>query len=106
MGDYGAAALVAGAMEVAAAAANVVEVKQADLTKGRVRPDQMRSTGIAFGPTYAPVSAAGNKPSKVHRRKHQIGSLYFDMRQKETELTERRAKGMLSKAETHAKYGW
>ncbi|CAI5942467.1 unnamed protein product [Closterium sp. NIES-65] len=94
------------AMEVAAAAANVVEVKQADLTKGRVRQDPMRATGTAFGPAYAPVSAGGNKPSKMHRRKHQIGSLYFDMRQKETELVERRSKGMLSKAETHAKYGW
>jgi proline-rich protein PRCC len=52
-----------------------------------------------------PVSTKG-KPSKLHKRKHQIGSLYFDMRQKETELAERRSKGFLTKAETQAKYGW
>lgn len=53
-----------------------------------------------------PVSSAKGKPSKLHKRKHQIGSLYFDMKQKEMELSERRAKGMLTKAETQAKYGW
>ena len=31
---------------------NVVEVKMADFTKGRVREDQLRVTGIAFGPAY------------------------------------------------------
>lgn len=31
----------------------VVEVKQADLTGGRMREDQLRPTGIAFGPSYA-----------------------------------------------------
>ncbi|KAL6555555.1 hypothetical protein OROHE_007227 [Orobanche hederae] len=52
-----------------------------------------------------PVSTKG-KPTKLHKRKHQIGSLYFDMRQKEMELAERRAKGFLTKAQTQAKYGW
>lgn len=52
-----------------------------------------------------PVSTKG-KPTKLHKRKHQIGSLYFDMRQKEMELAERRSKGFLTKAETQAKYGW
>ncbi|RVW16190.1 hypothetical protein CK203_074313 [Vitis vinifera] len=52
-----------------------------------------------------PVSTKG-KPTKLHKRKHQIGSLYFDMKQKEMELSERRAKGFLTKAETQAKYGW
>ncbi|KAK2965813.1 hypothetical protein RJ640_025322 [Escallonia rubra] len=52
-----------------------------------------------------PVSAKG-KPTKLHKRKHQIGSLYFDMKQKEMELSERRSKGFLTKAETQAKYGW
>jgi proline-rich protein PRCC len=32
--------------------------------------------------------------------------LYFDMKQNEMKLAERRAKGMLTKAETQAKYGW
>lgn len=52
------------------------------------------------------VSSAKGKPSKLHKRKHQIGSLYFDMKQKEMELAERRSKGLLTKAETQAKYGW
>lgn len=34
-------------------APNVIEVKQADLTGGRkLREDQIRTTGIAFGPAY------------------------------------------------------
>lgn len=34
------------------AASNVIEVKQADLTGGKIREDQLRVTGIAFGPSY------------------------------------------------------
>lgn len=52
-----------------------------------------------------PASTKG-KPSKLLKRKHQIGALYFDMRQKETELAERRSRGMLTKAQTQGKYGW
>ncbi|XP_062077384.1 uncharacterized protein LOC133782185 [Humulus lupulus] len=84
---------------------DIVEVKQDDLIKDRPREDQVKLTGIAFGPSYQPVSTKG-KPTKMHKRKHQIGSLYFDMKQKEMELSERRAKGFLTKAETQAKYGW
>ncbi|CAL9116740.1 unnamed protein product [Musa hybrid cultivar] len=84
----------------------IVEVKQDELMKNRPRQDQSKLTGIAFGPSYQPASSAKGKPSKLHKRKHQIGSLYFDMKQKEMELAERRAKGLLTKAETHAKYGW
>ncbi|KAI4335353.1 hypothetical protein L6164_014006 [Bauhinia variegata] len=83
----------------------IIEVNQAELVKNRPREDQVKLTGIAFGPAYQPVSAKG-KPSKLHKRKHQIGSLFFDMKQKEMELSERRARGMLTKAETQAKYGW
>ncbi|CAJ1941755.1 unnamed protein product [Sphenostylis stenocarpa] len=83
----------------------VIEVKQDELIKNRPREDQVKLTGIAFGPTYQPASTKG-KPSKLHKRKHQIGSLYFDMKQNEMKLAERRAKGMLTKAETQAKYGW
>ncbi|KAK1353104.1 Proline-rich protein PRCC [Heracleum sosnowskyi] len=83
----------------------MIEVKQDELMKNRPREDTAKLTGIAFGPSYQPVSAKG-KPSKLHKRKHQIGTLYFDMRQKEMELAERRAKGFLTKAETQAKYGW
>lgn len=83
----------------------IVEVNQDELMKNRPREDQTRLTGIAFGPSYQPVSSKG-KPSKLLKRKHQIGTLYFDMKQKEMELAERRAKGMLTKAQTQGKYGW
>ncbi|KAH7572525.1 hypothetical protein JRO89_XS04G0270400 [Xanthoceras sorbifolium] len=85
--------------------ADIVEVKQDELMKDRPREDQVKLTGIAFGPSYQPVSTKG-KPSKLHKRKHQIGSLYYDMKQKETELAERRAKGFQTKAQTQSKYGW
>ncbi|KAE8678810.1 Detected protein of unknown function [Hibiscus syriacus] len=83
----------------------IVEVKQDELMKNRPREDQVKMTGIAFGPSYQPASSKG-KPNKLHKRKHQIGSLYFDMKQKEMELQERRSRGLLTKAETQAKYGW
>ncbi|XP_060202995.1 uncharacterized protein LOC132631438 [Lycium barbarum] len=83
----------------------IVEVNQDELMKNRPREDQARLTGIAFGPSYQPVSSKG-KPSKLLKRKHQISTLYFDMKQKEMELAERRAKGMLTKAQTQGKYGW
>ncbi|KAI7753819.1 hypothetical protein M8C21_013631 [Ambrosia artemisiifolia] len=86
--------------------AEVIEVNQDELMKNRPRPDQAKFTGIAFGPSYQPTSSTKGKPSKLHKRKHQIGSLYFDMRSKEAELAERRSKGFLTKAETQAKYGW
>lgn len=83
----------------------IVEVNQDELMKNRPREDQSRLTGIAFGPSYKPASTKG-KPSKLLKRKHQISSLYFDMRQKEAELAERRSRGMLTKAQTQGKYGW
>ncbi|KAK9705517.1 hypothetical protein RND81_07G063200 [Saponaria officinalis] len=85
--------------------AEILEVKQDELMKNRPTEDKSKLTGMAFGPAYQPVSSKG-KVSKLHKRKHQISSLYFDMRQKEMELAERRAKGFLTKAETQAKYGW
>ncbi|XP_023755499.1 uncharacterized protein LOC111903953 [Lactuca sativa] len=84
----------------------IIEVSQDELMKNRPREDQVKSTGIAFGPSYQPASSGKGKPTKLHKRKHQIGSLYFDMRSKEMELAERRSKGFLTKAETQAKYGW
>lgn len=85
---------------------NIMEVNQDELVKDRPREDQTKATGIAFGPAYQPVSSQKGKPSKLHKRKHQIGSLFFDMKQKEMELTERRSRGMLTKRETQGKYGW
>ncbi|XP_051131855.1 uncharacterized protein LOC127251938 [Andrographis paniculata] len=83
----------------------IVEVNQDELMKNRPRQDQVKLTGIAFGPAYQPTSTKG-KPTKLHKRKHQIGALYFDMKQKEMELAERRSQGLLTKAQTQAKYGW
>ncbi|KAL9260360.1 hypothetical protein AKJ16_DCAP15696 [Drosera capensis] len=83
----------------------IVEVKQDELIKDRPREDQVKLTGIAFGPAYQPASSK-MKPSKLQKRKHQIGSLFYDMKQKEMELAERRSRGFLTKAETQAKYGW
>jgi len=41
------------------AAPNVIEVKQADLTGGaKLREDQIRTTGIAFGPAYQVIASA------------------------------------------------
>nr|XP_018441743.1 PREDICTED: proline-rich protein PRCC-like [Raphanus sativus] len=85
----------------------IVEVKQDELMKNRPRVDQVKSTGIAFGPTYQPESSSSKgKVSKLHKRKHQITALFMDMKHKESELAERRSKGLLTKAETQAKYGW
>lgn len=84
----------------------ILEVNQAELMKNRPREDKSKLTGLAFGPSYQAAPSGKGKPSKLAKRKHQIGSLYFDMRAKEMELNERRSKGVLTKAETQAKYGW
>ncbi|CAD6247893.1 unnamed protein product [Miscanthus lutarioriparius] len=86
--------------------AQILEVNQAELMKNRPKQDKSKLTGLAFGPSYQPAPSAKGKPSKLHKRKHQISSLYFDMKSKEMELAERRSKGILTKAETQAKYGW
>ncbi|XP_062218335.1 uncharacterized protein LOC133918467 [Phragmites australis] len=84
----------------------IVEVNQAELMKNRPKQDKSKLTGLAFGPSYQPAPSAKGRPSKLHKRKHQIGTLFYDMKSKEMELAERRSKGFLTKAETQAKYGW
>lgn len=64
-----------------------------------------KSLTVAIILALQPTSTKG-KPTKLHKRKHQIGSLFFDMKQKEAELAERRAQGFLTKAQTQGKYGW
>ena len=62
-----------------------------------------------FGSAYTAklrAEAAPHKASKFAKRKHQIGTLYYDMKMKEVEMTATKAQGMKSKAETEAKYGW
>ncbi|KFK40294.1 hypothetical protein AALP_AA3G356500 [Arabis alpina] len=84
----------------------IVEVKQDELMKNRPRVDQVKATGLAFGPAYQPATSSKVQVSKLHKRKHQITSLFMDMKHKESELSERRSRGLLTKAETQAKYGW
>jgi proline-rich protein PRCC len=53
-----------------------------------------------------PAATNKGKPSKLHQRKHKIGSLFYEMKQKKMGLVDWHAKGHLSKAETQAKYSW
>ncbi|GAQ91514.1 hypothetical protein KFL_007980060 [Klebsormidium nitens] len=89
-----------------ASGAQVVEVKQADITPGTYRREDMLKTST-FGPQAQPVSSAKDAgPGKMERRKHQISSLYADMKKKEMEMVDSRATGMQTKAQTKGKYGW
>ncbi|PRW33970.1 proline-rich PRCC [Chlorella sorokiniana] len=62
----------------------------------------------AFGSDYEAKlrQEAGSDPTKLAKRRHQIGSLYHYAKQKELEQMEVRAQGSKSKAETKKKYGW
>ncbi|KAL4435571.1 hypothetical protein ABPG77_002534 [Micractinium sp. CCAP 211/92] len=62
----------------------------------------------AFGSDYEAKlrQEAGPDPTKLAKRRHQIGSLYHYAKQKELEQLEQRAQGSKSKAETQRKYGW
>ena len=85
------------------------EVSAAQLTAGRERLLATQSaTGAAFGPDYEAKlrASAGDKPSDVARRKHQIGSLLHDAKVQELKALEGRLQGMKTKRETMAKYGW
>ena len=46
------------------------------------------------------------KPSSLQKRKHQINSLAADAAARSAEVYARGSKGMKSKKETAAKYGW
>lgn len=62
----------------------------------------------AFGSDYEAKlrQEAGPDPTKLAKRRHQIGSLYHYAKQKELEQLEQRSQGAKSKAETQKKYGW
>lgn len=62
----------------------------------------------AFGPQYQAElrREAGEKGTKNARRKHQIGTLYHNMKMAEVEAVQAGSKTFKSKAETAAKYGW
>jgi proline-rich protein PRCC len=87
------------------------EISAAQLTAGREK--LLASTGpagcgAAFGPDYEAKlrAAAGDKPSDVARRKHQIGSLLHDAKLMELKALEGRISQTKSKQQTRAKYGW
>ncbi|CAM9619665.1 unnamed protein product [Heterosigma akashiwo] len=58
-----------------------------------------------YNPSTGQVEAT-DKPSKLQKRKHQINQLAFNAAERELELLDRRGQGMLTKAQTQAKYGW
>lgn len=49
---------------------------------------------------------AGPDPGKVAKRKHQIGSLYYQAQLMELDLIDKQSQRMKSKASTASKYGW
>jgi hypothetical protein len=49
---------------------------------------------------------AGSAGSRLARSKHQIGTLFYNAKMNEIDLLEGKARSMLSKKETQAKYGW
>eukprot|EP00240_Pyramimonas_obovata_P003711 CAMPEP_0118929754 /NCGR_PEP_ID=MMETSP1169-20130426/6663_1 /TAXON_ID=36882 /ORGANISM="Pyramimonas obovata, Strain CCMP722" /LENGTH=350 /DNA_ID=CAMNT_0006872003 /DNA_START=172 /DNA_END=1224 /DNA_ORIENTATION=- len=88
----------------------MVEVKQSTLTTSARPMETMAEVGVAtaFGPQYAAKlkKEAGAKPDQLLRRKHQIGSLYYDAKVRELEMFENKSKGMKSRSQTQGKYGW
>ncbi len=43
---------------------------------------------------------------KTAKRKHQIGTLFYNAKMKELEILEGKAAGFKAKAESKGKYGW
>ena len=53
-----------------------------------------------------PPAHAGAAPSRKHKSKHQIGSLYHQAKLAELQDLETRASSAKTKAESKRKYGW
>ncbi|KAF5843841.1 hypothetical protein DUNSADRAFT_5078 [Dunaliella salina] len=86
------------------------EVNQKDLTyvpaAAREAATNVRS---ALGPEYAAKLRSDAKPfegDRLSKRKHQIGTLFYNAKMKELEIMEGKAHGMAQKGATAAKYGW
>jgi len=86
----------------------MVEVSQLSLTSFARPVEAVNDVGRAFGPQYAAQlkKQAGDRPERLQRSKHQIGSLYYDAKVRELEMFENQTKGMKSRKETQGKYGW
>ena len=86
----------------------VLEINQTSL-KGDFRESAVANpVRDALGEDYEAKlrKQAGQMPSTMSRRRHQIGQLYYDAKMREIDLLENRAKSMKTKHETQAKYGW
>eukprot|EP00439_Symbiodinium_sp_Y106_P054245 s2451_g7.t1 len=70
------------------------------LTKKRVADDVSMFDGRGWRQT------THANPNKTQKRKHQINWLATEAMEKEAEMLERGQQKILSKAQTHAKYGW
>ncbi|CAE7552231.1 RIK [Symbiodinium pilosum] len=70
------------------------------LTKKRVADDVSMFDGRGWRET------THSNPSKVQKRKHQINWLANEALENEADMLERGQQRILSKAQTHAKYGW
>lgn len=63
----------------------------------------------AFLSTFAAklrAEAQSYEGNKMAKRKHQIGTLFYNAKMKELEILEGKASSMRHKSETQAKYGW
>lgn len=70
------------------------------LTKKRVSDDMSMYDGKGWRQT------THANPSRVQKRKHHINWLATEAMEKEAEMLDRGSQKILSKAQTHAKYGW
>ena len=51
-------------------------------------------------------SVSMSAPTGIHKRKHQLSFLAFQAKQMEHDIQAKRARSMLTKSQTQAKYGW
>lgn len=96
-------------------AGSVIDVSQADLRKaiGQAKqydfapmPQEEVKIAANFWSRSSGAVEATYKPSSLQKRKHQINSLAADAAARSAEIAARGSKGMKSKKETAAKYGW
>eukprot|EP01083_Nonionella_stella_P038304 104234_1 len=95
---------------------NVIDVNASDLNDGSFEANRFRDfdskpktenvVRANFWDAKEGKAIESSKPSRVHKRKHQINSLAFQAQERELELMKMRAKNFRTKRESMAKYGW
>ena len=74
------------------------------------RPLQHHQNQVRIAAAFYDASSGETRTtqdaSRTHKRKHHINSLAIQAAEREAELMEGRARGMLTKAQTQGKYGW